>query len=97
MIDIIIRIIRREDLKFSGRNELILSVLKVFSGPYFSCHNLSLYWKIFIKGDRKIVGITDKMWVNHSEIEGNPSLINVFLLNWNIRPKRIPVDKKIKI
>lgn len=72
-------------------------MLKDFSGPYPSCHNLSLLWKIDIKGDMKLVGITDKKCVNHREMDEIPILIYFFLLNWSINPRNVPEIKITKI
>lgn len=80
-----------DDLKFSGRREYNFVVMNDLFGPYISCHNLSLLWKVFIKGDSKLVGITDIKWVNQSEIEDDPILIYFLFLNWNNIPIVNPI------
>lgn len=39
----------------------------------------------------KLVGITDKKWVNHNEIDDKPILMYFLFLNWKVKPKMSPV------
>lgn len=55
-----IRIIIIDDLKLFGIIEFVFIMLKYFWGPYVSCHILSLFWNIFMKGDEYRYVIVDK-------------------------------------
>lgn len=60
IIKIIIKNIMIDDLNLSGIFEFFINILNDFCGPYDSCHNISLFWNIFIIGDEYIDVITDK-------------------------------------
>lgn len=58
---------------------------------------MSLFWNRIIKGANVLVGITERKWVNHKEIEDKPSIKYFLFLNWNIKPKSVPVKRIIKM
>lgn len=75
----------------SGIFDNFFNEVNEFSGPYISCHILSLLEYIFIKGDNLGMGQVEIKWLNHNEIEAIPIDKKFFLLNDNNNPIIIPI------